>query len=147
MKFSEVVTQAIAWLQREGRVSYRALKREFDLEDDFLEDLKEELITVKEVAADKDGKMLVWAGQNSLESSVQGLESGFQKNQKSKGKGQKAKVKKKNQSLIPNPQPPVSYTPSHLAERIRAEQAGLEARGATGGERKTITAPFADPKG
>ncbi len=147
MKFSEVVTQAIAWLQREGRVSYRALKREFDLEDDFLEDLKEELITVKEVAADKDGKMLVWAGQNSLESSVQGLESGFQKNQKSKGKGQKAKVKKKNQSLIPNPQPPVSYTPSHLAERIRAEQAGLEARGATGGERKTITALFADLKG
>ena len=62
MKFSEVVTQTIAWLQREERVSYRALKREFELEDDFLEDLKEELITVKELAVDKDGKMLVWTG-------------------------------------------------------------------------------------
>lgn len=42
---------------------------------------------------------------------------------------------------------PVSYTPRHLAERIRAEQAAMEARGATDGERKTITALFADIKG
>ena len=42
---------------------------------------------------------------------------------------------------------PASYTPPHLAERIRAEQAALEARGATDGERKTITALFADLKG
>jgi len=34
-----------------------------------------------------------------------------------------------------------------LAERIRAEQAAMEARGATDGERKTITALFADIKG
>ena len=50
-----------------------------------------------------------------------------------------------------NPQPstpsPHTYTPPHLAERIRAEQAALEARGATEGERKTITALFADIKG
>src|SRR5262249_26133444 len=43
--------------------------------------------------------------------------------------------------------PPASYTPSHLAERIRAEQAAIEARGVTEGERKTITALFADIKG
>ncbi len=42
---------------------------------------------------------------------------------------------------------PVSYTPPHLAERIRAEQAALEARGAADGERKTITVLFADLKG
>jgi class 3 adenylate cyclase len=51
------------------------------------------------------------------------------------------------QSLTPNPQPPVSYTPKHLAERILAEQAAMEARGGTDGERKTITALFADLKG
>ena len=39
------------------------------------------------------------------------------------------------------------YTPAHLAERIRAEQAALEARGTADGERKTITALFADFKG
>ncbi len=42
---------------------------------------------------------------------------------------------------------PHTYTPPHLAERIRAEQAALEARGAVDGERKTITALFADIKG
>ena len=31
MKFSEVVAQTLVWLQREGRVSYRALRLEFDL--------------------------------------------------------------------------------------------------------------------
>ena len=63
MKFSEVVAQTLTWLQREGRVSYRALKREFELDDDFLEDIKAELIAVKELAVDKDGKMLVWVGE------------------------------------------------------------------------------------
>src|SRR5436309_4865193 len=51
------------------------------------------------------------------------------------------------QPPIPHPQPPVTYTPKHLAERIRAEQAALDARGVTDGERKTITALFADLKG
>ena len=64
MKFYEVVNQVIALLQREGRVSYRALKREFEVDDDVLEDLKEELIEVKELAVDKDGKMLVWVGSS-----------------------------------------------------------------------------------
>ena len=63
MKFSEMVAQALAWLQREGRVSYRALRLEFDLNDDVLDALKEELIAVKESAVDKDGKMLVWVGE------------------------------------------------------------------------------------
>ena len=48
---------------------------------------------------------------------------------------------------IPSSQPPVSYTPKHLAERILAEQAAMETRGAADGERKTITALFADIKG
>ena len=44
-------------------------------------------------------------------------------------------------------QPPSSYTPSHLADRIRAEQAALEARGTSDGERKSIIALFADITG
>ena len=56
-----------------------------------------------------------------------------------------------NQSSGSRPQTldarPVSYTPPHLAERIRAEQVALAARGLTDGERKTITALFADLKG
>jgi class 3 adenylate cyclase/predicted ATPase len=52
-----------------------------------------------------------------------------------------------SQPLAPSTQPPSRYTPPHLAERIRAEQAALEARGVPDGERKTITALFADLKG
>ncbi|MBI3798579.1 MAG: hypothetical protein HY268_16650, partial [Deltaproteobacteria bacterium] len=62
MKFSEMVAQTLAWLQREGRVSYRALRLEFDLTEEVLDALKEELIAIKELAVDKDGKMLVWVG-------------------------------------------------------------------------------------
>ena len=68
MKFSEVVAQTLAWLQREGRVSYRALKREFDLDDKFLEDVKAEIIEAKRLAIDENGKVLVWVGDPSVAS-------------------------------------------------------------------------------
>ena len=61
--------------------------------------------------------------------------------------GQSAARDSSSLSLPHRLQPPVSYTPKHLAERIRAEQAALEARSGTDGERKTITALFADLKG
>ncbi|GAB7549385.1 AAA family ATPase [Cupriavidus sp. 8B] len=51
-------------------------------------------------------------------------------------------------SLTPPGPAPVFYTPPHLAERIRAERAAMEAKGGdAGGERKTITALFADMAG
>lgn len=62
MKFSEVVNQASALLHSKGRITYRALKREFDLDDKALEDLKEELIEAERVAVDENGKILVWTG-------------------------------------------------------------------------------------
>ena len=40
MTFDEILTQVLELLQREGRVTYRALKRRFALDDDYLEDLK-----------------------------------------------------------------------------------------------------------
>jgi hypothetical protein len=53
-----------------------------------------------------------------------------------------------SEGLKPRPSPdPRSYTPKHLADRILAEQAAMESRGAQDGERKTITALFADIKG
>ena len=53
MKFSEVVAQAIVWLQSEGRVSYLALQMEFDLSDKQLEALKAELVKAKKLAIDE----------------------------------------------------------------------------------------------
>ena len=42
MTFDEILAQVLDLLQRQGRVSYRALKRRFDLDDAYLEDLKAE---------------------------------------------------------------------------------------------------------
>src|SRR5215471_18125294 len=63
MTFDEVLAQVRELLQREGRVSYRALKRRFALDDDYVEDLKSELIDAKRLAVDEDGKVLVWTGE------------------------------------------------------------------------------------
>ena len=62
MDFYAVLAHVIEILQREGRTSYRALKRQFALDDAYLEDLKVELIEVKQLAVDQDGTMLVWTG-------------------------------------------------------------------------------------
>ena len=68
MKFSEMVDQAVEFLRRRGRVSYRALKREFDLDDESLEDLRAELIDAQRIAVDEDGKVLVWVGASPFSS-------------------------------------------------------------------------------
>src|SRR5215470_15383021 len=63
MEFEEVLEQTIALLQRQGRISYGALKRRFGLDDAYLEDLKIELIEAQQLARDENGRILVWAGQ------------------------------------------------------------------------------------
>jgi hypothetical protein len=133
MDFYAVLDQVVALLQQRGRLTYGALKRQFQIDEEYLADLKAELIDGQRVAVDEGGKVLVWVGKGSLESSVQRLESKTVNLPDAR-----------HQTLDPRP---VSYTPPHLAERIRAEQAAMEARGATDGERKTITALFADLKG
>jgi hypothetical protein len=62
MTFDEILTQVLDLLQRQGRVSYRALQRRFDLDDTYLEDLKVEIIQAQRLASDEDGAVLVWTG-------------------------------------------------------------------------------------
>ena len=62
MTFEEILEQAIAMLQRRGRLTYGALKRQFQLDDAYLEDVKAELIEGQRVAVDEDGRVLVWTG-------------------------------------------------------------------------------------
>ena len=63
MDFYAVLEHVLVLLQRHGRVSYRALKRQFDLDDEYLEDLKSEIIKVQQLAVDQDSEMLVWTGE------------------------------------------------------------------------------------
>jgi hypothetical protein len=54
MTFEEILDQAIAMLRRLGLVTYRTLKRQFDLDDEALEDLKDQLLFSHPVV-DQDG--------------------------------------------------------------------------------------------
>src|SRR5215510_9766142 len=63
MTFDEVLDQVRALLQQRGRVTYRALQRRFALDEEYLADLKGELIKAEGVAADEGGEVLVWLGQ------------------------------------------------------------------------------------
>ena len=62
MTFYEVLEQVIALLQRHGRVTYRALKGQLDLNNDYVDDLKAEHIDARQLAADEGEKVLVWIG-------------------------------------------------------------------------------------
>jgi class 3 adenylate cyclase len=98
MTFDEVLAQVLDLLERQGRVSYRALKRRFALDDDYLEDLKAELIDAQRLAIDEEGKVLVWTGGPMT-----------------------------NAVLAREPErAPLSYTPNHLAEKILASKRALE---------------------
>jgi Adenylate and Guanylate cyclase catalytic domain len=115
--FVTVLDQVIALLRQRGRVAYRTLKRQFQLDEEALEDLKVELIKSQRLAADEDGEVLVWTG----------------------GAGTGASTPA---APVESPaQAPLAYTPSYLAEKILTSRSALE------GERKQVTVLFADLKG
>jgi class 3 adenylate cyclase/tetratricopeptide (TPR) repeat protein len=98
MTFEEILDQALAMLQRRGRVTYRTLKRQFQLDDDALEDLKAEIIKAQRLAVDEDGEVLVWKGG----AASPGVPAGEPT------------------------RAPRSYTPAHLAEKILTSRSALE---------------------
>jgi class 3 adenylate cyclase/tetratricopeptide (TPR) repeat protein len=127
MTFQDVLAQAIDWLRREQRLSYRALKRQFDLDDDYLEDLKEELIHSKRLAVAEDDRVLVWIG---------GTESASNETPQPSTPSTQEKV---SPSLTTaSKREPLTYTPPHLAEKILTSRSALE------GERKQVTVLFCD---
>jgi TOMM system kinase/cyclase fusion protein len=63
MNFYDVLDKVQELLTQRGRVSYRALKIQFRLDNEALEALKEELIEVHHLAVDQDGRILVWTGE------------------------------------------------------------------------------------
>src|ERR671924_1529263 len=117
MDFYAVLDEIRALLQRRGRVTYRALKVQFQLDDEHLEALKEELIEAEQLAVDEQGKVLVWTGAPASAPPPASL------------------------PVTDQGQAPLSYTPPYLAEKI------LTSRSALAGERKQVTVLFADLKG
>ena len=98
MTFQEVLAQVITWLEHDKRLSYRALQRQFGLDVAYLDDLKFELIEVKQLAVDQDGTMLVWTGDKASAAPP----------------------------ASPQDREPLAYTPPHLAEKILTARSDLE---------------------
>jgi hypothetical protein len=100
MTFDEVLDQIRELLQQRGRVTSRSLKLRYQIDDEVLAGVTDELIKAERVAVDEGGEVLVWVGNSSPESRVQSLGSGVQTNQKAKGKRQKPEPPNpKSQSL------------------------------------------------
>ena len=66
MNFARVLKEVLWCLVTEGSISYRRIKLTFGLDDDGLEELRSELIGIKQLAADVDGKRLVLASGGRL---------------------------------------------------------------------------------
>src|SRR5499426_1532763 len=116
MTFEELLDQAIALLRRRGRVTYRTLKLQFNLDDTHLEALKEELLYSQVQVRDEDGRGLVWTGDPSPTTTSPPAAT----------------------PLVSHDRAPLTYTPPHLAEKILTSRSALE------GERKQITVLFCD---
>src|SRR6266516_2696076 len=75
MDYEAILSQVVALLQRERRIAYRVLKRRLQLDDDLLEDLKDDLIYAKQLASDEEGKVLVWVGTQAEPAPASGSSS------------------------------------------------------------------------
>ncbi len=69
MSFLDTIQRAQTYLEEQGRVSLRALQREFELDDEALDELVEELVDVQQIAA-REGKLLSWIGAAPTEASA-----------------------------------------------------------------------------
>ena len=98
MDFDDVLAQTLDLLQRQGKVSYSALRRRFDLDDAYLNDLKDELLFAHPVVDEQD-RGLVWTGDS----------------------GSSLTTSRTSQETEP-----ASYTPPYLAEKILTSRSVLE---------------------
>jgi hypothetical protein len=62
MTFEEILDQAIALLQRRGRVTYQTLRLQFQLDEEHLEALKDAILFAYPQVVDAAGRGLVWSG-------------------------------------------------------------------------------------
>jgi class 3 adenylate cyclase len=99
VSFIETIERARVLLERNSRLSLRALQREFSLDEQTLAELVDELVDIQQVAV-REGEVLSWAGAAT-------------------GTAQQGRV------AVPD-RDPRDYTPKHLAEKILRSKSALE---------------------
>ncbi len=96
MNLLDVVRDVRRHLEENGRLSLRMIRRQFELDDDSLEEVLEELIDVQSTAQ-REGNVLVWAGASAPAAITRAAERS-----------------------------PRDYTPKHLADKILQSKSALE---------------------
>jgi class 3 adenylate cyclase/tetratricopeptide (TPR) repeat protein len=99
LSFLDILERAKSHLQKQQRISLRALRREFELDDELLEELVEELVDIQRVAV-REERALAWAGAPATPTDP---------------------VAPRSAQLDPR-----SYTPRHLADKILQSKSALE---------------------
>jgi len=102
MTFDDILDQILDLLQRQGTSVVLGTQKSFDLHDDDIAGLKDEIITAQRLAVDEDGKVLVWIGQAASAPAT-----------------------------VPAPaqdRAPLAYTPPHLTEKILHLEDGDDSR-------------------
>jgi predicted ATPase/class 3 adenylate cyclase len=117
VNFVTLVDQVLALLRQRGRVTYRTLQRQFQLDADTLSDLLGELRYTHRDAICEDEQGIVWMDDTHPTPPATATPG------------------------EPAARAPLTYTPSYLAEKILTSRSALE------GERKQVTVLFADLKG
>lgn len=109
--FDELFANVCEALRREQRISKRVLRRRFELSDDDLEDITDELIHAKKWAVDEDNRVLVWVGEtdSAVEPTV---------------------YPSVPETITPptttSETEPLAYTPLHLTDKILTSRSALE---------------------
>ncbi len=101
MNLLDIIRDVRRHLQENGRVSLRVLRRQYDLDDNSLDELIEELVEVQRIAR-REEHILAWSG------------------------GTPAALADPPPATLPPPRDPRDYTPKHLAEKIRQSKSALE---------------------
>ena len=117
MDLYAILDQVVDLLRQRQRVTYRALTVQFQLDDEALEALKDELLYAHPEIHDDAGRGLVWTSA-PLTTPVA-----------------------TSTPAETTAQSPLAYTPPYLTEQILTSRSALE------GERKRVTVLFADLKG
>jgi class 3 adenylate cyclase len=125
MDFYEVLDDVLELLRSRGRVTYRALKAQFQLDDEQVETLREEMQYAHESSVQADDRGLIWTGDTG-------------------STAESSPTPSIPETITPQTtepeRAPASYTPTYLAEKILTGKTSLE------GERKVVTVLFADIK-
>jgi class 3 adenylate cyclase len=101
MNLLDVVREVRRHLEENGRLSLRMLRRQFELGDNALEEVIDELVNIQRVAR-REENALAWSGKSPAE--PRGAEV----------------------ATSPPARDPLSYTPKHLAEKILTSRSALE---------------------